>query len=185
MKSIIVRVVKVTLFATMLAMLMSAKCGVSENDPGSPTVSKAADMRLTDDISGWTEESNSYAEFDAQAYNQLVNGDAPIYVSQGLVEGIEQSLANASNNNAKVDILDFSTAEKTITMFNVKKADENPKPVGSYSQDNVFCVEYPDAITVYAAFSKFLFVIKLTGYSDLNNAKSDAVIFLSTYDSML
>jgi hypothetical protein len=143
---------------------------------------RAADLRARGEIDGWTEEKNSYVAFDTSSLFDLINGGAPEYIDNGLVEGITQRLKGPSPLAIEVFAEDFGTPEAARTMF-LRKAGSGADSTIATCRDTL-CLSFSPfigGVAAYAAVERFYFEIALTGAGDEREARARMQPFLRWY----
>lgn len=141
------------------------------------------DLRIVDQVSGWTEEAGSYTAFDASTLFNLINGGAQPHVDRGLVEGIYQILTSAAVRRVEILAEDFGSATRAQTMY-------------AYAQgqvaDALSLPGYPTAATgdvvlggavFHIVFDRFYVKLTFTGYgtTERQSLLADAEAFVSVY----
>ena len=175
----------------IICMLALPLCDSGTDPPQDDTV-KAADLRIVNEVPGWSEDANSYIEFKtyAELYS-LIDGGADIYIDNGLIEGIYQSMTGISGHSDTFYVAiyaeDFGTASNAETIYNVI--------VDREMADTIHIDGYSETIAVgsaalggggvYAHFGKFYFWLNFTGYSNSEDIAEDAAKFLDIYQSKI
>jgi hypothetical protein len=143
-------------------------------------------LRITDDVDGWTDKPEHFATFDTAQLYDLIDGGAPIYNDEGLVDGIYQFLENNDGKSCAISFYNFSTSDKSLAMFTVQK---------SWVSAGIVIPGYADSIAVgdetiggamiYTRFNQFDLEMTLGGYTDVELLKNDAVLFLDVYKAKI
>jgi hypothetical protein len=165
----------------MIALLFSCKL-VTNANPSSRTVS--AFRIVNGDISGWTEAASSgYVAFTASTMNALVDGDAPKFTSEGMLEGFRQNLDGADSKTLEAFVMDFGTDSAALNMFIIKKNETSGySAIPGYS-DSVAIADLSGlgACVTWAYFGRYFFKLTLGNYSDNTSKLNDAALFLDYY----
>jgi hypothetical protein len=74
-------------------------------------------VRKGTDIIGWQDNEEAYVQFDPDKLFELINGAAPSYIDNGLVEGIFQRLEKPDSLSIEVFAEDFGSLENARTMY--------------------------------------------------------------------
>ncbi|HEX2959623.1 MAG TPA: hypothetical protein VHO70_22495, partial [Chitinispirillaceae bacterium] len=137
------------------------------------------------EMTGWTEDS--YSQFSASELINFVNGDAPKYVSRGLIEGFDQSIVS-SGKSARLLIMDFATDDNALNMFNFKANDNTSKIKAGDNYDlntaqlNTSAADAPEA---YAHFGQYFLELRLDGFSDPAEGQKAATNLVELLDSKI
>ena len=83
------------------ACIFSCKLGTNNEEEETTGVSAAADLRLTNEVSGWTEDASKYVEYDYEALYGIINGGAVPYEDHGMIEGILQEIGGLVIGSAR------------------------------------------------------------------------------------
>lgn len=162
-------------------------------DGGQPPVADSAvssavsGLRLSDQISGWSETSGSYTAFTAATMFQLINGGAQPHVDRGLVAGIFQTMAKGSTRNADLFAEDFGSAAKAQAMFTYMKGQvADPLALTGYSSTVAGDVVLGGAV-FHALFGQYYFSLTFTGYSvaERQELLSDAGLFVAAHQKLV
>ncbi len=143
-------------------------------------------LHITDEITGWTDKPEHFATFDTAQLYDLIDGGAPIYNDEGLVDGIYQFLENSDEKSCAISFYNFGTSDKSLAMFTVQK---------SWVSAGIDIPDYADSIAVgdetiggamiYARFNQFDLEMTFGGYTDVAVLKGDAVLFLDVYKAKI
>ena len=175
----------------IICMLALPLCD-SGTDPPQDDAIKAADLRLVNEVPGWSEDANSYIEFKtyAELYS-LIDGGADIHIDNGLVEGIFQSMIGISSRSdtfyAEVYAEDFGTAANAQSIYNAIVANDmvDTIHIDGYDKSVAIGSTALGGGGVYAHFGKFYFWLNFTGYSNSDDIAEDAVKYLDIYQSKI
>jgi hypothetical protein len=144
----------------------------------------ASDLRLSDEIDGWSEATGSYAEFDPDGLFGLVDGEASNHKDRGLVEGITQEMNGPGERTALIYAEDFRTKANAKSMYEFSKNTINQAVSIPRFRDSVASAErFGQSLWVYAREGQFYFKIVFDGVgysSDPTSALNDASGFLQT-----
>jgi len=167
----------------MVCIFFSCKL-VTDNDSTSRTVS--AFRIASGDLSGWTEDNASgYVEFTKNNMNALVDGDAPKYVAQGMIEGFRQNLTSGKGSTLRVFVLDFGTDSLATAMVETKNKDiSDPRSVPGFGDSSTVAdLSGLNAVSVFTSFGKYYFELLFGGYPDQNEGLNTAALFLGYYQN--
>jgi hypothetical protein len=143
-------------------------------------------FRLSDEISGWIDQPEYFASFDTAQLYILINGGATSYIEEGLVDGIFQILNNGTDNTCDIFLYHFGTSQKAQVMFAKKKEWISSKVlVTGYDESIVVGDEFLGGAVIYAHFGKFELELSLSGYSDIEQLKTAAKLFLQVYEIII
>jgi hypothetical protein len=177
--------------ATALALLAVLAGACSSDDPAvadSGSVSgQAKALRITDQMSGWTEKAGSYVAFDASTFFNLINGGAQPHVDRGLVDGIYQVMTSAAGRNVELYAEDFGTAANAKTMYAfAAKQVVDKLTLSGYGADTALGDSSLGGAVFHATFSRFYFKLILSGYSaaEQKNLLADAAAFVAAYEKL-
>jgi len=180
--------------AATAAFVFVLACQLATNSDGddgggddTTTISAVADLRLSTEVSNWSEASGSYKEFDVQGLYDIINGGAVTDENNGLVEGIFQEMAGSSGRNVEIRVEDFGNAASATAMFNYSATNSVSQKVtfADFAEATAVGTQVLGGVTVFAHFGKFYFNLQFTGYSDNQVAAADANGFLKTYQNKL
>ncbi len=144
------------------------------------------DMRLTDEVTGWTDQPGHFAAFDTAQLYDLIDGGAPIYNDEGLVDGIYQFLENSDGNYCAISFYNFGTPENSLAMFTVQKNLVSSEVViPGYNDSVALGDETIGGAMIYARFNQFDLELGFSGYTDVELLKNDAKLFLDVYKSKI
>jgi hypothetical protein len=188
--------------ATLIRVLMSAAAvllaacefGVKSDDGahsgnGNDTTAtlSASDLRLTNEASGWSEESGSYIEFDVQGLYDLIDGGAVPHEEYGLVEGIYQTMTGPSGRTAEIYVEDMDNAANAKELFDYQAQNAVSQKVTfpDFAEAAAVASQHLSGITVFAYFGQFYLNVNLMGYTDAQTATTDGNGFLKTYQNKI
>jgi hypothetical protein len=179
MKRRLYNILQAALIVGLSISMLKVKCALDSEG----TILSSADFRFTAaNLSGWKEDAGTYQSFDVPGLYNLINGGAPAYETGGLIEGIEQTVSKGSGNSAVLKTYDFGSGQKATEMYNTLKTDFASKfTFGSFSEADALGSTLLGGVKAIAHFDRFVFELGLTGYDDVNVAKSDAAIFINSY----
>lgn len=182
--------------AYLLLALAAALTGCASNealkDARLADVANAVDvldvktLRLTSQVSGWTEEAGSYAAFDASNLFNLINGGAQPHVDRGLVVGIYQILASGAGRRVEIMAEDFGSAGNAQTMYAFAKG----MVADALSLPNYPTAAAGDVVLGGAVFhvvlSRYYFKLTFTGYTtaERQTLLTDAESFVAVYEQL-
>jgi hypothetical protein len=178
--------VSVVLLGTAF-FLNTCKLGGPDDGGNDPGVSSASDLRLTTEISGWSDNAGQYKEYDCDGLFDLIDGGAVAHRDNGLIEGIYQEMSGLNGRAVKIFVEDFGTAANATSMFEYAEQSYVTQPVTitSYPATVATASQTLSGISVYAHFGKFYFSLDFQGYTDQTTPVSDANGFLATYENKL
>jgi len=172
-------------FVSLISLLVCDNSSNTNDD-----TLKVKNLRIANEISGWTEEADGYREFNPSNMYDMIDGGVTPYLTAGLVEGIRQvfiQIRGTDTIQLTADVEDFGNENNAQNIFNTITAasiidsikfSEYPstKVVGSNNQLGI-------EIIIFAHFNKFYFELKFNNYGNL----ADFVIeeskkFLSFYE---
>ncbi|HON10193.1 MAG TPA: hypothetical protein PLE24_04940 [Chitinispirillaceae bacterium] len=178
----------ITAFFSAIILLFLASCKFVVDDGGSGKGVYA--LRLAPgDISSWSEDQvGGYTEFTASTLDGPggINGGAPYYTDEGMVEGFNQNLSNGSKK-ACIFVWDFGTAKNASKMY-TKKDGDNINKIGAsgYSPSVARLDDSPSSgVVAYAHFGKYYIEISFTEFSDKSDARSTAVSFIEVFETKI
>jgi len=152
-----------------IAMTMLFGCKVVEEETGDSVLTASTFRIYASDIQGWSFESSDWewAQFLAKTsgstkgMDELVDGDAPVFVDAGLINGAAQRLINENNEKNEIWIMTYPTKEAATRAFN------------AYTSSDKFTTT-PDAI---AGASKSIAL--------LDNSAIDGCMFMAVFGEVL
>lgn len=142
-------------------------------------------FRLTNEVTGWVDQSEYFATFDTIQLYDLIDGGATKYTEQGLIDGIFQ-LLKKDNLSCDVFVYNFGTEQKATNMFTIQSNSVASKVVvPGYDESIAVGDEFLGGAIIYAHFSQFELELSLGGYADIEQLKTDAAQFLQVYESKI
>lgn len=144
-------------------------------------------LRLTDQVSGWTEKAGSYVAFTAGSFFNLINGGAQPHLDRGLLEGIFQVMTHGAGRQADLYAEDFGSAANASKMYTFEKGQiASPVTLSAYGVDVATGYEVLGGAVFHAGFGSFYFKLGLTGYSaaDQKDLLADVAGFLTVYETL-
>jgi len=166
-------------------LLFTSSCEL-ESDKGSSSRGVTA-LRLTEtDITGWTEDNDGYGEYNSETLNNFINGDAPNYTINGLIEGIIQDISK-SPRKGKLLVMDFGTEANALSMYNDKSNQNSDKEkAGNYSLSTAQLDVSPSSgVYAYAHFKQFFIEIRLTDFRDKSESPNVAISMLEVFEEKI
>ncbi len=182
------------LITTLIVSLSLFHCdeGGSNPDPSGGSI-KVKELRLSNEVSGWTEMQGSYIEFDPTNMFNLIDGGVTPYIDGGLVEGIRQ-VFNFSHNSETfeltVDMEDFSTQNKAQAIFNTITKDVIVDSIVVPSYDPGVALgsfnEIGGEITIFTHIDKFYFELKCNNFGNFKDVViTESVKFIKVFESKI
>jgi len=173
-----------------LASLMPCGCDVVYvNYAQSSGIVTVRTLELSpSDISGWkTPPGESYKILVGDEWYGYIDGGAPVYLNNGMIEGGVQKIHGASLQSAEIWVMDFGTAQNAEKMFADEKAQiSDARTLPSFDAGvAVFDNGASDGGTAHAHFSNFYFQIALSGFNDKLQAVQSADLFLRVYQAKM
>ena len=142
-------------------------------------------FRITNEVSGWVDQSEYFAPFDTIQLYDLIDGGATKYTEQDLIDGIFQLLKNGTFS-CDIFVYNFGTTEKATNMFTIQSNSVASKVVvPGYDESIAVGDEFLGGAIIFAHFSQFELELSLGGYADIEQLKSDAAQFLQVYESKI
>lgn len=143
-------------------------------------------LRLTGQVSGWTEQAGSYVFFDAASLFKLINGGAQPHVDRGLVEGIYQVMRSAGR---QVDLFaeDFGSAANAQKMYAFEKGQVvAPLTLSTYGSDIATGYAVLGGAVFHSVFHSFYFKLSFTGYTaaEQKSLLTDVEAFMAAYEAL-
>ncbi len=174
---------------SMVATAMLGGCRVVEDEGGGGSVS-VTNFRITSEIQGWSEVSQEgYRELNPETLeSSFINGGAPIYNNNGMVEAIAQQLESADEKILNVCVMDFASEQSAGNMFSIKVTEGVPQPLTIPGFDESTAVGsgvLGGGVKAYAHFGRFYFEAEFTGYGNNGEAIDAAQLFLEFYRSIV
>lgn len=141
---------------------------------------------ITDEITGWVDQPEYFVAFDTIQLYELIDGGDELYIGQGLIDGILQELKKGTDNTCDVYLFNFGTAQKATNMFTEQSNNvSTPVLISGYDESIAVGKEFIGGAIIYAHFNKFEIELSFMGYSDIEQLKADAAIFIQVYESKI
>jgi hypothetical protein len=167
----------------IITLLSIFGCKVVEEESGGDVLTASTFRIYESDIQGWSFESSEWewAQFLAKTsgttkgMDELVDGDAPVFVDAGLINGAAQRLINSNNEKNEIWIMTYPTKDAASKAFNnyiaSDKFTKSPDAIAGASKsiallDN----ESTEGCAWIAVFGEVLILSYHTNYG--NDAKS-------------
>lgn len=172
----------VAVLAAGLAVFVSCKEDRTSGSAVRPTA--AADLRVTGQIPGWTEERGSFKPFttvEQLARDVGLDGEAYWYDKKGLTEGIYQKLSSGDGIRLQLYILGFETDTQAAGVYTDLLASLVPVKVavGDLPPSVAVAADNGNSAVVYARLGRFFCKLSLTDYGNTySKAGAAAVLFL-------
>jgi hypothetical protein len=148
------------------------------------------DLRLYDnDVAGWAGTADQYATFDTGNFYELVDGGAPAYINQGLVNGFTQSAKKAAPPDtllSQIYAMDFGEPSNARRMFADKKTTQGMSDVTpGFDTSEAIASPFLGGYFACAVFDRFYVEVTASGYADPSRALQDAGAFLGVFKSRI
>ncbi len=178
------KVVTLTFLFSALLLFISSCELESENNNSSRGV-KALRLAETD-ISGWTEDAGGFDAYNSDDLQKHINGDAPNYTKNGLVEGILQYMSK-SDKKAFIMVMDFGTEASAISMYNdMSNRNSNKESAGEYNLSTAQLDISPSSgVNAYAHFNQFFIEIRLTDFSKKSESLEVATSMIEVFEEKI
>jgi len=143
-------------------------------------------LRVKKAITGWQEQKDSYQYFSPQKLFEIINGGAPQYIQQGLVDGIHQQLTSDSGKIIEIFAEDFATPQHAMAMAMVKKEDLGAgSPVLPLDSATVsFAVPAIGATTVVCLANHYYVEMVFSGFTNQDKLLAEARKFIAFYNTV-
>ncbi|NLD91955.1 MAG: hypothetical protein GX639_04725 [Fibrobacter sp.] len=113
------------LLIAFFAVVLMFGCKIVEEESGGDVFNESTFRIYEADIQGWSFESDwEWAEFLAKTsgstkgMDELVDGDAPMFVDAGLIKGAAQRLINSNDEKNEIWIMTYPTRDAATKAFN-------------------------------------------------------------------
>lgn len=163
-------------------LLFASSCELESENGNSVRGVKA--LKLTEnDVSGWKEDEDGYGEYNSETLIDFVNGDAPNYTINGLIEGIIQDISK-SPRKGKLLVMDFGTEEAALSMYNdMSNRNSNMEKAGDYDISTAQLDVSPSSgVYAYAHFKQFYIEIRLTDFPDKSKSPEVATSMIEVFE---
>jgi hypothetical protein len=140
------------------------------------------------DISGWKmQQGETYKVLVGDEWFGYIDGGAPDYLNNGMIEGGVQKMSGASRQTGEMWVMDFGDAQNAEKMFADKKAQiSDARELPSFDPNiAIFDNGVSDGGTTYGHFKNFYFAISLSGFDDKLQAGQSADLFLRVYQAKM
>lgn len=167
----------------IITLLSFFGCKVVEEELGGDVFTASTFRIYESDIQGWSFESPDWewAEFLAKTsgttkgMDELVDGDAPVFVDAGLINGAAQRLINSNNEKNEIWIMTYPTKDAASKAFNTYVASDkftkSPDAItGASKSIALLDNESTEGCAWIAVFGEVLILSYHTNYN--NDAKS-------------
>jgi hypothetical protein len=179
------KVLMATVVVSLALVSLALKC---KEDPSGGDSIQITDFCLgTNDISGWAAWSNECTMligddlYGTSGNTGGINGGAPQYINNGLIEYIYQELTSGGKR-IRAYVMDFQNAANAQTMFDTKRAEATEElAIGGYALNEAIVDVKLTAYEVYAHIDQYYFWFQMEGLSDSDEARSTAKQFLDLY----
>lgn len=173
------------LVALSLVFILGTGC---KNAGGAIAI--VTELRLADNIvAGWQEDTARFATFDTATFYELIDGGAPAYIDEGLVDGFTQAFFRANSPdtfNCKIYVMDFSSPVNSLRMFGKIKSEQNsPIALTGFDTTVAMASEFLGGYYAFAAFDRFFIEVSVSGYADLDLALNDAKSFMNVFKTRI
>ncbi len=140
-------------------------------------------LRVKKSVAQWQEQKDSYQYFSTQKLFELINGGAPQYISQGLIDGIHQQLTSDSGKVLEIFAEDFGTPQHALAMAGIKKDDlgaaSSVLPLDSGTTS--FAVPAIGATTVVCVANRYYVELVFSGFTNQDKLIAEARKFIAFY----
>ncbi len=167
----------------IITLLSFFGCKVVEEELSGDVFTASTFRIYESDIQGWSFESPDWewAEFLAKTsgttkgMDELVDGDAPVFVDAGLINGAAQRLINSNNEKNEIWIMTYPTKDAASKAFNTYVASDkftkSPDAItGASKSIALLDNESTEGCAWIAVFGEVLILSYHTNYN--NDAKS-------------
>jgi hypothetical protein len=137
------------------------------------------DLRITRQIPQWQEDSASCRSYSPDDLFDLIDGAAPEYIDNGLVQGFFQRLNGPDSATLEVFVDNFGAAANAQKMFILKRQTITDPYAMAGPDTAVFCAgTVIGGMVAYGMLDRFYFELVLTGIKEKEKtAKEMARIF--------
>lgn len=154
------------LFVLLLGGLSVVLCGQKAS---------VKEFRINRQISPWQEVKGSFRSFNAKNLYDLIDGGAPEYIQNGLVQGIFQRLTSPDSATLEIFFEDFGTSIQANKMLAQKRQNvSEPCSFSGLDTTAFSCNAVIGGFAVYGMLDRYYFEIVLMGIKD--NEKAGKVI---------
>jgi hypothetical protein len=169
-------------FLVVIPLLVLLMCK-NNGGPGQ-AVTDVKELRVTNQVPGWSEDTTLYKEFEGQGIFTIIDGYGQMDVDNGLINGIFQRLYSPDSSRLEVLVEDFGAETNARQNFLDKKESlAETASFSDYSPENVLADEYPDGATVIAWFDMFFIYISMNRFDSAAQALVEAEKFVDYYYS--
>jgi hypothetical protein len=131
-------------------------------------------FRISKQIYGWVEEKKSYRSFGPGELYDLIDGDAPKYIDNGLKEGMFQRLRRPDSATIEFFAEDFGSEENARKMFAAKRSDiAGSLPAEPPDSSTVFIQEVIGGLWACGTTGRYYFELNITGIKDTSKATAE------------
>jgi hypothetical protein len=156
-----------------------------ESDSGNSSRGVDA-LKLTEtDITGWTEDEGG-GTYNSETLFDFINGGAPKYINNGLIEGFIQYMSK-SDRKATIMVMDFGTESNAIAMYNdMSNRNSSKEKAGNYNLNTAQLDVSPSSgVDAYAHFKQFYIELNLTDFPDKSEAPNVAASIIEVFEAKI
>ena len=176
----------VSIIAALGVLLIVTSCKLVMDKDSSNQAVYALKL-ASGDITSWTQDaSEGFSEFKASTLETFINGGAPKYVDEGVVEGFIQNMSNSSKK-VIIYVMDFGTASNATAMYAQIDANNGSKiEAQSYSLNTAQLDDSPSSgVTAYAHFGQYFIELSFSEFSDKTEARTTAPNFIEVFETKI
>jgi hypothetical protein len=136
------------------------------------------EFRISRQFAPWQEVKGSFRSFNSKNLYNLIDGGAPEYIENGLVQGIFQRLTSPDSAILEIFFEDFGTSIQAKKMF-AKKRQNRSEPCSFSDLDTttLSCNTVIGGFAVFGFIDRFYFELVLMGVK--GNEKAGKMIALA------
>jgi hypothetical protein len=139
-------------------------------------------FRISNQIPGWVEEKKSYRSFIPGELYDLIDGDAPKYIDNGLKEGFFQRLKRPDSAIIELYAEDFGSEENARKIFAAKRSDiSGSLPAETPDTSTVFIQEVIGGLWACGTAGRYYFELNTTGIKDTSKATEEIKKYFDYY----
>lgn len=174
-------VILIFIFTTTLLVLFCDKSSAPDPNNGL----KTAFLRITNEITNWSEEDSSYFEFDTPEKGyELIDGYWAPYENNGIIEGFRQNMITTGDRKIEIFTMNFGQISNATSIFEEMAAEGiyDTLTFNNFTSDIAIGNIFINGARVFAHFDKYYFELSFMEYGvDTSDIRPDAEKYLAQY----
>jgi len=170
---------KVACTGSIILLLIIAGYALAKDSTKTDTRKKStvtiSQFRITDQVSGWKEEKDSYIVFDPAGLYDIIDGGADFYIAFGLKKGMYQRLKGTETRQCDIFAEDYGSIKNAKKIFNAKKEQiSEPVKIDGLADSVVVAEMVIGGLNVFVHNGACYFEVLLSGFDKNETALENA-----------